>query len=162
MVGDPRRARAAWPARSASFAQIAHHQHDPGPYVGGVGIALILAGILLLAGCFVIGPNEARVLTFFGRYTGTVRDTGLRWANPFTTKRVDLAARAQLRDREDQGQRHRRQPDRDRRRSIVWRVVDTAQAMFEVESFTSFVQMQAEAAMRNLAMHHPYDATTTR
>ena len=64
---------------SAVFAQIRFHQLEPAPYLFG-GFAMIAFGILVLKGNFVIGPNEARVLTFFGRYTGTVRESGLRWA----------------------------------------------------------------------------------
>jgi regulator of protease activity HflC (stomatin/prohibitin superfamily) len=137
------------------FSMLPHHQTDPGLYLG-FGLGLILAGILLLAGCFVIGPNEARVLTFFGRYVGTVRDAGLRWANPFTFKReVSLRARnfetAKIKVNDIEGN------PIEIGAVIVWRVVDTAQALFDVESFSSFVQIQAETAMRNLAMHHPYD-----
>jgi len=137
------------------FAQIAHHQLDPGPYIGG-GLGMIVIGILSLAGCFVIGPNEARVLTFFGRYTGTVKDAGLRWANPFTMKRsISLRARnfetAKIKVNDVEGN------PIEIGAVIVWKVVDTAMAMFDVEAFERFVQIQAETAMRNLAMHHPYD-----
>jgi regulator of protease activity HflC (stomatin/prohibitin superfamily) len=140
----------------AMFAQIPTHQLSPGPYVGG-GLAMIVVGILSLAGCFVIGPNEARVLTFFGRYTGTVKDPGLRWANPFTTKRpISLRARnfetAKIKVNDIEGN------PIEIGAVIVWKVVDTAQAMFDVEAFERFVQIQAETAMRNLAMHHPYDS----
>jgi regulator of protease activity HflC (stomatin/prohibitin superfamily) len=139
----------------AVLAQIAHHQQDPGPYVLGA-LGMVIAGILTLVGCFVIGPNEARVLTFFGRYTGTVKDPGLRWANPFTTKRsISLRARnfetAKIKVNDIEGN------PIEIGAVIVWRVVDTAMAMFDVEAFERFVQIQAETAMRNLAMHHPYD-----
>src|SRR5260221_11896216 len=124
-------------------------------YVLG-GLAMDVAGILVLKGCFVIGPNEARVLTFFGRYAGTVKDAGLRWANPLATKRpISLRARnfetAKIKVNDVEGN------PIEIGAVVVWRVVDTAQAMFDVESFSSFVQIQAETALRNLAMHHPYD-----
>src|SRR5580704_7425150 len=77
----------------APFAGAARHPTEPAMYVAE-GIGLIVAALILLTGNFVIGPNEARVLTFFGRYTGTVRESGLRWANPFSAKRsVSLRAR---------------------------------------------------------------------
>jgi len=139
-----------------AFAQVPHHPEDPTMYgVGGVG--LIVLGIVVLIGNFVVGPNEARVLTFFGRYTGTVRDQGLRWANPFTMKRaISLRARnfetAKIKVNDIEGN------PIEIAAVVVWHVVDTAQAMFDVESFATFVQMQAESAVRNLAMHHPYDA----
>ncbi|MGE0868303.1 MAG: SPFH domain-containing protein [Kofleriaceae bacterium] len=137
------------------LAMIKQHMHAPGLYVG-VAIGLFVLGIILLAGCLVIGPNEARVLTFFGRYTGTVKDSGLRWVNPFTNKReVSLRARnfesAKIKVNDVDGN------PIEIGAVIVWRVVDTSQAMFDVENFTAYVQIQAEAAVRNLAMHHPYD-----
>ncbi len=139
----------------AVFAQIRFHQAAPAPYVVA-GMGMVFLGILLLAGCFVIGPNEARVLTFFGRYTGTVKESGLRWANPFTTKRsISLRARnfetAKIKVNDVEGN------PIEIGAVIVWKVVDTAQAMFDVEAFERFVVIQAETAMRNLAMHHPYD-----
>jgi len=139
----------------AVFAQIRFHQQQPGPYTVG-GLAMVFAAILVLKGNFVIGPNEARVLTFFGKYTGTVREAGLRWANPFATKReISLRARnfetAKIKVNDIEGN------PIEIAAVIVWRVVDTAQAMFDVESFSSYVQIQAETALRNLAMHHPYD-----
>jgi len=140
---------------SAVFAQIRYHQLEPAPYLLG-GFGMIGLGILILKGNFVIGPNEARVLTFFGRYTGTVRESGLRWANPLATKRaISLRTRnfetAKIKVNDIEGN------PIEIGAVIVWRVVDTAQAMFDVESFTTFVQIQAETALRNLAMHHPYD-----
>jgi regulator of protease activity HflC (stomatin/prohibitin superfamily) len=138
------------------FAQIKTHAEDPAPYVAG-GLAMVIFGLILLGGNMVIGPNEARVLTFFGRYSGTVREPGLRWVNPFTAKReVSLRARnfetAKIKVNDIEGN------PIEIGAVVVWRVVDTAQALFDVESFTSYVQIQAEAAVRNLAMHHPYDS----
>jgi regulator of protease activity HflC (stomatin/prohibitin superfamily) len=139
----------------AVFAQVQHHQLAPGPYVVG-GLAMIVAAIVVFRGCFVIGPNEARVLTFFGKYAGTVKDAGLRFANPFATKRpISLRVRnfetAKIKVNDLEGN------PIEIGAVIVWKVVDTAQAMFDVESFASYVQIQAETAMRHLAMHHPYD-----
>ena len=138
------------------FALTAQHQQDAGAYVGA-GLGLFFLGVLLLAGLAVIGPNEARVLTFFGRYTGSVKAHGLRWMNPLTRKQeVSLRARnfetAKIKVNDLDGN------PIEIGAVIVWRVVDTAQAVFDVESFASYVQVQAESAMRNLAMHHPYDS----
>jgi hypothetical protein len=132
------------------------HEQAPAPYIGDA-IGLFLLGVLLLTGLFVIGPNESRVLTFFGRYVGTVKDPGLRWANPFTSKvPVSLRARnfetAKIKVNDIDGN------PIEIAAVIVWRVIDTAQATFDVENFTSYVQIQSEAAVRNLAMHHPYDS----
>jgi regulator of protease activity HflC (stomatin/prohibitin superfamily) len=138
------------------FSLIKQNQTAPAPYIGG-GIGFALFGIIMLSGCMVIGPNDARVMTFFGRYTGSVKESGLRWINPFTGKRqISLRARnfetAKIKVNDLDGN------PIEIGAVIVWRVVDTAQATFDVESYTSYVQIQAESAMRNLAMHHPYDA----
>ena len=120
-------------------------------------LGLLTVGVIALKGVFVNGPNEARVLTLFGKYNGTVRAAGLRWANPLTSKRpISLRARnfetAKIKVNDLGGN------PIEIGAVIVWRVVDTAQAMFDVEAFQSFVQIQAETALRNLAMHHPYDS----
>jgi regulator of protease activity HflC (stomatin/prohibitin superfamily) len=138
------------------FAQLRYHALDPAPWVLG-GTGLFIAGVIILRGNFVVGPNEARVLTFFGKYTGTVKTQGLRWANPFTNKReVSLRARnfetAKIKVNDVDGN------PIEIGAVIVWRVIDTAQAAFDVENVTSFVNVQSEAAVRNLAMHHPYDS----
>jgi regulator of protease activity HflC (stomatin/prohibitin superfamily) len=138
------------------YAMLPRHQSDPLPYALG-GTGLFILGVIILRGNFVVGPNEARVLTFFGKYTGTVKTEGLRWANPFTTKRLlSLRARnfetAKIKVNDIDGN------PIEIGAVIVWRVIDTAQAAFDVEDVTSFVQVQSEAAVRSLAMHHPYDS----
>jgi regulator of protease activity HflC (stomatin/prohibitin superfamily) len=143
-------------ASVGSFVMIRNHQQDPGLYVLA-GIGLSIFGLILLSGCMVIGPNEARVMTFFGRYVGSVKTPGLRWINPFTGKRsISLRVRnfetAKIKVNDLDGN------PIEIGAVIAWRVVDTAQAVFDVESYTSYVQIQAESAMRNLAMHHPYDS----
>jgi regulator of protease activity HflC (stomatin/prohibitin superfamily) len=138
------------------YSLIKMHPTDPAPY-GFAGTALFVFGAIILRGNFVVGPNEARVLTFFGKYAGTVKTQGLRWANPFTTKReLSLRARnfesAKIKVNDIDGN------PIEIGAVIVWRIIDTAQAAFDVENVTNFVQVQSEAAVRNLAMHHPYDA----
>jgi len=138
------------------LVQIKQHQADPLPQLIG-GAALAIGGMIVLRGNFVVGPNEARVLTFFGKYAGTVKTPGLRWANPFTTKReMSLRAHnfesAKIKVNDIDGN------PIEIGAVIVWRIIDTAQAAFDVENVTSFVQVQSEAAVRNLAMHHPYDS----
>lgn len=127
------------------------------PQLAFAAIGLFILGVLLLVGCMVIGPNDARVLTFFGRYVGTEKRAGLRWVNPFTSKRsLSLRARnfetAKIKVNDIDGN------PIEIGAVVVWRVLDTAQATFDVEDYASYVQIQAEAAVRNLAMHHPYDA----
>ncbi len=132
------------------------HPQTPGPNVGEAAGLFVIA-MIAFRGILVNGPNEARVLTLFGRYTGTVRDAGLRWANPFATKRL-----VSLRAFTFESQRIKVNDIGGNPIEIgavvMWRVVDTARAAFDVEAFPSFVQVQADASIRNLAMHHPYDS----
>jgi regulator of protease activity HflC (stomatin/prohibitin superfamily) len=122
--------------------------------VGVVGIGVLA---VLMAGLFVVNPNEARVLQLFGRYVGTAREQGLRWASPFYTKQ-----RISLRVRNFETERIKVN-DVDGNpieiaAIVVWNVVDTAEACFLVDDYVSFVRVQSEAAVRNLAMRYPYDA----
>jgi regulator of protease activity HflC (stomatin/prohibitin superfamily) len=121
------------------------------------GVGLVLVGFVLLLGLFTVNPNEARVLQLFGRYVGTCRDEGLRWANPLYTKhRMSLRVRsfesAKIKVNDIEGN------PIEIGAIVVWRVDDTAEASFGVDDYVGFVHTQAEAAVRNLAMHHPYDA----
>ena len=118
---------------------------------------LILGLCLALIGLFVVNPNEARVLQFFGDYVGTVKTPGLRWANPFyTKKRISLRIRnfesTKLKVNDQEGN------PIEIAAVVVWRVVDTAEAVFEVDDYQNFVKVQSEAAVRNLATSYKYDA----
>jgi regulator of protease activity HflC (stomatin/prohibitin superfamily) len=131
-----------------------------GPMVGLAILLWVLAiGVLafLLAGFFVVNPNEARVNTLFGRYSGSVKRDGFHWANPlFRKRRLSLRIRnfesAQLKVNDLEGN------PIEIAAVVVWRVVETAEAMFEVDNYEHYVKVQTEAAVRNLAMHYPYDA----
>lgn len=118
---------------------------------------LITADIFCLAGLFVVNPNEAKVLQLFGAYAGTVKTPGLRWANPFYSKR-----RISLRIRNFESQRLKVNDIEGNPIEIaavvVWRVVETAEACFEVDNYENFVHVQSEAALRNLATSYPYDS----
>jgi regulator of protease activity HflC (stomatin/prohibitin superfamily) len=118
---------------------------------------LVLVCCLLLAGLFVVNPNEGRVLQLFGDYVGTVKTPGLRWANPFyTKKRISLRVRnfesTKLKVNDHEGN------PIEIAAVVVWRVVDTAEAVFEVDDYQNFVKVQSEAAVRNLATSYKYDA----
>jgi regulator of protease activity HflC (stomatin/prohibitin superfamily) len=118
---------------------------------------LLLASILLLAGLFVVNPNEGRVLQLFGDYRGTARVAGLRWANPFyTKKRISQRVRnfesARLKVNDIEGN------PIEIAAVVVWQVVDTAEAVFEVDDYNNYVKVQSESALRNLATSYPYDA----
>jgi regulator of protease activity HflC (stomatin/prohibitin superfamily) len=123
-------------------------------------VGAILAEIALvvgLCGFFVVNPNEGRVLQLFGDYRGTVKDPGLRWANPFLTKkrisqRVRNFESAKLKVNDTDGN------PIEIAAVVVWRVVDTAEAVFEVDDYENYVRVQSEAAVRILATRYPYDA----
>jgi regulator of protease activity HflC (stomatin/prohibitin superfamily) len=123
-----------------------------------IGAALLLVfSIFLLTGLIVVNPNEAKVLQFFGRYAGTVNQAGLRWANPlYTKKRISQRIRnfesAHLKVNDIDGN------PIEIAAVVVWRVVDTAEAVFEVDDYNNYVKVQTEAALRNLATSYPYDA----
>ncbi len=120
-------------------------------------IPIILIAVLGLAGLFTIQPNQGRVLQLFGDYRGTASNAGLRWANPFYTKR-----KISLRTRNFETGRLKVNDSRGNPVEIgavvVWRVVDTAEAIFNVDDFKDYVHVQSEAALRNLATGYPYDA----
>ena len=117
----------------------------------------LLVTILALAGLFMVNPNEGRVLQLFGSYAGTARVAGLRWANPFLTKRqVSLRIRnfesSHLKVNDNEGN------PIEIAAVVVWKVVDTAEAVFEVDDYEHYVRVQTEAALRNLATSYAYDA----
>ena len=117
----------------------------------------LLLDIFLLAGLFVVNPNEGRVLQFFGDYVGTAKKAGLRWANPlFTKKRISLRVRnfesGRLKVNDQEGN------PIEIASVVVWRVVDTAEAVFQVDDYQNFVKVQTESALRNMATSYKYDA----
>ncbi len=121
-------------------------------------IVLVL-DILLLAGLFTVSPNQGKVLQLFGAYRGTAREPGLRWSNPFYSKRaISLRVRnfetAKLKVNDKRGN------PVEIACIVVWKVVDTAEAAFQVDNYENYVHVQSEAALRNLATVYPYDAHT--
>ena len=125
---------------------------------GIVGFALALAFVALLwGGLFAVSPNEARVLQLFGRYRGTVRQPGLWWANPLTTK-TKVSTRVRNFETNKLKVNDKDSNPIEIAAVVVWRVVDTAEALFEVDNYAEYVEVQSEAALRALATQYPYDA----
>jgi len=127
-----------------------------------VGLVLLSAVLLVLfvvafGGFFVVQPNESRVLVFFGRYVGSVRESGFWWSNPLTVKR-----RVSLRIRNFNSEKLKVNDLKGNpieiAAVIVWRVVDNARALFDVQNYEGFVAIQSETAIRGLASQYPYDA----
>jgi regulator of protease activity HflC (stomatin/prohibitin superfamily) len=143
------------------------------------GILLLPAVTLLAKGLFTLQPNEARVLVLFGKYFGTVKEEGYHWANPFSVLRGPLES-DQVKDKDHPGGLRLKQKYRislrarnfetqvlkvnDQRGNpieigavVVWRVSDTAKALFDVDEFEQYVRIQSETALRHLANSYPYD-----
>ena len=122
-----------------------------------VGVLVGLAAFLAMCGLNMVAPGEARVVQLFGRYRGTIRQDGLRWVNPFTSRtkistRVRNHETAVLKVNDAYGN------PIELAAVVVWRVEDTAQATFEVDDYIEFVSTQTEAAVRHIAIEYPYDA----
>lgn len=169
-----------------SIVRADHRNDSPSWALLVVGILVFVAAIIMFSGFFALQPNEARVLILFGEYRGTVRESGFHWGNPFYTNGPAtmraLAAAAQSGDKSAVANTMRKHPARnkislrarnmngeklkvnDKRGNpieigavVVWRVRDTAQAMFDVDDYESYVSIQSESALRHLANSYAYD-----
>lgn len=122
-----------------------------------VFVPMVIATAMWAAGLFVVQPNEARVLVLFGRYIGSVREDGFWWGNPFAVKKhVSLRIRNFNSERIKVNDSHGNPIEI--AAVVVWRVVDSAHALFDVENYEQFVSIQSETAIRALASEYPYDA----
>ena len=126
--------------------------------IGGVVTAVVASVMVLILwiGFFMVHPNEAKVLQLFGKYAGTVHDSGLKWANPFYTKspvstRIRNFESGKLKVNDSRGS------PIEIAAVVVWKVFDTAEALFEVDDYEEFVQIQSESALRNLSTTYPYE-----
>ncbi len=127
-----------------------------GPAFGLPSLLALGLATFLSCGFFTLQPNEARVLILFGDYRGTVRTSGWHWTNPLMTKRR-LSLRARNLNGEKLKVNDKRGNPIEIAAVVVWRVTDTAKAVFDVEDFGQFVVVQSEAAVRHLASEYPYD-----
>ncbi len=121
------------------------------------GIVLVVVGGVLASGFVINPPNIVKVVTFFGRYLGTVRRNGLTWTVPLTN-REQVSLRIQNFDSEILKVNDANGNPVEVAAVIVWRVVDTAKAVFDVEDYEDFVRIQTETAVRHMASEYPYDA----
>ncbi|MFH1024074.1 MAG: SPFH domain-containing protein [Planctomycetota bacterium] len=126
--------------------------------LGITGFLSLVAGIILLIGGFTLRPGEARALVLFGAYKGTVRESGFFWANPFYSRiKTKVSVRLQNLESEKLKVNDKRGNPIEIGAVVVWRVADTAQALFDVENCDHYVKVQSEAALRHLANSYPYD-----
>ena len=120
------------------------------------GLAAILVMVVLLCGFYMVEPNQAAVLSLFGKYIGTSKDQGLRWNNPFyTTRKISLRTRnfesSKLKVNDLDGS------PIEIASVVVWQVVDSAEAVYNVDDYESFVHIQSESALRAMATSYPFD-----
>src|SRR5690606_33905504 len=164
MKENPIRSLPGIPVLLAMLAVLAGSAYAFYLAVGGeAGAPLLVAAILatavaifVLIGLYMVEPNQSAVLSLFGKYVGTVKENGLRWNNPFFSKR-----KSSLRSRNfESGKLKVNELDGspiEIAAVIVWRVVDSAEAVFNVDDYESFVHIQSEAALRAMATSYPYD-----
>ena len=129
----------------------------PQPWLLLLAIVIGLLNFFILRGLFIVAPNEAKVLQLFGDYAGSAKLPGLRWANPFyTRKKISLRVRnfesAHLKVNDAEGN------PIEIAAVVVWKVVESAEAVFEVDDYENYVRVQSEAAVRNAATSYPYDS----
>jgi regulator of protease activity HflC (stomatin/prohibitin superfamily) len=135
-----------------------------GPFVA-LFVLSVIFNVFLIPGFFSLQPNEARVLLLFGQYKGTVRTSGFHWGNPFYSngsglvplKRNKISLRARTLNGERLKVNDRRGNPIEIAAVVVWRVEDTAQAVFDVDNFEKYVPTQSESALRHLASRYSYD-----
>jgi SPFH domain / Band 7 family len=126
--------------------------------IGGIAASALATLVVAVcwAGLFMVHPNEAKVLQLFGKYVGTVHEPGLKWANPFYSKtavstRIRNFESSKLKVNDSHGS------PIEIAAVVVWKVFDTAEALFEVDDYEEFVQIQSESALRNLSTTYPYE-----
>ncbi|MAF66223.1 MAG: band 7 protein [Planctomycetes bacterium] len=148
----PFRPISAWPVLLGGLATVATGVALIRPF----GLVLVPLFSLCLPGFFIVGPNMARVMVLFGTYKGTVRRQGFFWTNPFTLKHK-LSLKAHNIASETIKVNDARGNPIEIGAVVVWQVRDTAQALFDVEDYASYVDIQAETSVRAIASVHPYD-----
>ncbi|MFM8980013.1 MAG: SPFH domain-containing protein [Planctomycetia bacterium] len=143
----------------------ASREQDYGWLVPGIPMVLVCIvlvplfglGLLLLRGLVLVEPNTSLVVLLFGRYKGTIRRPGFHWVNPFTARRK-VSLKARNFDSQHLKVNDLRGNPVEIGAVVVWRVSDTAQAVFDVEDYESYVSLQTESAIRSAASKHPYDS----
>jgi regulator of protease activity HflC (stomatin/prohibitin superfamily) len=138
------------------FVQMARTENVLGAVAAGVTALVVFT---LWFGLFIVNPNQAKVLQLFGSYAGTVHEPGLRWANPFYTKRK-ISVRVRNFETTKLKVNDKRGTPIEIAAVVVWKVVDTAEALFEVDEYQDYIHVQSESAVRGMAIDYPYDTYT--
>ena len=138
------------------FVQMARTENVLGAIAAGVTALVVF---ILWLGLFIVNPNEAKVLQLFGRYAGTVHEQGLKWANPFYSKKK-ISVRVRNFETTKLKVNDKRGTPIEIAAVVVWKVVDTAEALFEVDEYEDYIHVQSESAVRGMATDYPYDTYT--
>jgi regulator of protease activity HflC (stomatin/prohibitin superfamily) len=133
---------------------LALRAYSIGGAVAGAVVSIVI--LIMWAGLFMVHPNEAKVLQLFGKYAGTAREAGLRWANPFYQK-TKVSARVRNFESSKMKVNDSRGSPIEIAAVVVWKVFDTAEAIFEVDDYEEYVHIQSESALRNLSTTFPYE-----
>lgn len=144
--------------KTAAIVYFMNRPVDASPWIAGAAVLLFSVGLIGQFGLTPVSPNEARVVQLLGNYSGTLREAGLWWVNPFAFPRQHVSLR--IRNFESSKLKvndHDGNPI-EIASIVVWRVTDTAEAMFQVDNYENFLRVQTEAAVRNLATTYAYDA----
>jgi hypothetical protein len=120
-----------------------------------LGVVVLIAAVLLLAGLTSVVPGQARVIQLFGKYRGTTRDQGLQWVNPFT-RRIKVSTRIRNHETAQAKVNDADGNPIEIAAVVVWQVQDTAKATYAVDDYTKFVAIQTETAVRHIASSYPY------
>jgi regulator of protease activity HflC (stomatin/prohibitin superfamily) len=129
---------------------------ENGPKAIGAAVVLVLL-LITAAGLFTVQPNQARVLMLFGKYKGSVKTPGLSWANPFYIKKA-ISLRVRNFETAKMKVNDKASNPIEIGAIVVWQVIDSAEALFEVDNYEDYVRVQSESAVRTLASSYPYDA----
>lgn len=139
------------------LAMVLYGANNQGPAFAIGGMLVITLAVTAMSGLFVVNPGDAKALILFGAYKGTVKTGGFYWANPFLTKR-----RISLRIRNFETTKLKVNDNRanpiEIAAIVVWKVVETAEALFEVDDYQTYVAVQSESAVRAVAQNYPYDS----
>ena len=141
---------------AASALSVFQGVQSGSPIMIVAGLAAVVVTAVLLCGFYMVEPNQAAVLSLFGKYIGTSKDQGLRWNNPFyATRKISLRTRnfesSKLKVNDLDGS------PIEIASVVVWQVVDSAEAVYNVDDYESFVHIQSESALRAMATSYPYD-----
>ena len=141
---------------AASAYAVIHGVQSATPSIIVAGLTVLVFASVLLCGFYMVEPNQAAVLSLFGKYIGTSKDQGLRWNNPFfTSRKISLRTRnfesSKLKVNDLDGS------PIEIASVVVWQVVDSAEAVYNVDDYESFVHIQSESALRAMATSYPYD-----